>query len=252
MLEIFRDRGYPLRIILNAMDAVPFSTRSTLLREDTTTPEKFDTFFVLEYTPDLVRPHTLETRVPKPCVGFRKTRNLARTLVRARLRNVVDPPKSTTEITLYRSPNLEGRSARCGTHGCKCCRVMSRKISIFSSHNHKCFHTAVFSNCKSCNVIYLLECSKCDKRNQYVGQTSRPLSQRVSGHRAKAKLSAYHNLPLYKHFSTADHNLERDARFSILEKTAPNRLLIRESYWISTLQTVYPKGLDSRFELDPD
>ena len=256
MFGIFKDRGYPTRLIHRALDSVPFDTRSSLLREH---PPKYDTYFVLEYTPDLdvrklrsiIAPHPLETEVPKPCVGFKRAKNLANRLVRAKLRNTTDLPKSSTVIRLYRTPNLEGRSAMCGSHGCKCCRAMSKKISIFSSHNHKCFHTAVFSNCSSCNVIYLLECSKCSKRNQYVGQTSRALSQRVAGHRAKAKSSAYHNLPLYKHFLAADHNLERDAKFSILEKTTPNRLLNRESHWITTLETVYPKGLNSRFELNP-
>ena len=94
------------------------------------------------------------------------------------------------------TPILEGRSAACGTHGCKCCRSMSRKNKIFSTTNHKGFFTAKHSNCCSNNVIYLLECKKCDKCNQYVGQTQRLLSQRVAGHRASHTKKTH--LPIYQ------------------------------------------------------
>ena len=150
-------------------------------------------------------------------------------------------------ITIPVTPNLEGHSAGCGIHGCKCCKAMSRKIRVTSSVNHKSFFTAKYSNCNSRIVIYLLECTKCSKRNQYVGQTKRSLSQRVSGHTAASKLKT--NLPLYKHFVTSpDHNFEQDTKFSILEKTRDDLLDPRNSFWINTLETVYPKELKSRYE----
>ncbi len=60
-------------------------------------------------------------------------------------------------------------------------------------------------------------------------------SPRVAGHRAKAKLTTSHNLPLYKHFRQKEHDFEKDATFSVLEKTTKSQLLARESYWINTL-----------------
>jgi hypothetical protein len=70
------------------------------------------------------------------------------------------------------------------------------------------------------------------------GQTNRPMSQ---SHRAASKT----NLPVYKHFTDPRHNFEKD---TILEKTTEARLHARETHWIRTLDTVWPKGLNSKFE----
>ena len=157
---------------------------------------------------------------------------------------------STETIRIRATPNLEGHSAGCGNQGCKCCGAMSRKEVVISTNNHKAFRTPVHTNCSTSCVIYLLECTKCAKGNQYVGQTERTLGQRVAGHRAASTKKT--NLPLYKHFaSKREHNFQRDVRFTILEKTTRDRLLERESHWMTTLQTVYPKGLNSRFEATP-
>jgi len=124
---------------------------------------------------------------------------------------------------------------------------MSRKLRVTSSHNNKSFTTPRHTNCNTNNVIYLIECTKCKKRNQYVGQTKRTLSMRTAGHRAACKTKT--NLPLYKHFAEQpDHSFERDAKLTILEKTTMDQLLAKEKHWIATLETVFPKGLNSKFD----
>lgn len=158
------------------------------------------------------------------------------------------PPKSTDDMVLYRTARLEGRSGSCGQLGCKCCRAMSKKTLMFSSHNHSAFCLPKHTNCKSKNVIYLLECSLCPNRNQHVGQTARAVQERQAGHRAKA-IKDKPTLPIYKHFKREGHNFERDAKMSVLEKCLTSDLTGRESHWINTLETVYPKGLNSRFEI---
>ena len=80
-----------------------------------------------------------------------------------------------------------------------------------------------------------------------MGQTERMLGQRVAGHRAACTKKT--NLPLYKHFlSKRNHSFPRDVKFTVLEKTTKSQLTQREGHWISTLETVYPKGLNSRYE----
>ena len=54
--------------------------------------------------------------------------------------------------------------------------------------------------------------------------------------------------PLYKHFAATGHNFERDTKLTILEKTTKSLLDTRESHWISTMDSVYPKGLNSRYD----
>jgi len=72
------------------------------------------------------------------------------------------------------------------------------------------------------------------------------MSKRLVGHRAASSLKT--TLPIYKHFSSHSHNFESDIHITILEKTSTSLLLNRETYWISTLETVYPKGLNSHYE----
>lgn len=72
------------------------------------------------------------------------------------------------------------------------------------------------------------------------------MNLRLSGHRAASKIKT--SLPLYKHLTTINHDLERDFKITILEKTDTESLTARESHWIATLETVYPKGLNSRYE----
>lgn len=255
MQKIFRERGYPTPLIQKIVDTVPFSSRPQVIEDRDTEECPYDTFFVIKHTSDLrvdllrkiLKPDPSEENVvPKPCLSLKRNYNLADKLVRAKLRDSVVPPSSTEKITIPMTPNLEGHSAGCGTRACQCCKNMSRKQRVISSHNLKSFPTPTHTNCNSINVIYLLECKKCTKANQYVGQTRRTLAQRVAGHRAAYKVK--HNLPIYKHFTRAGHQFERDIRLTILEKTSSAQLDSREGHWIRTLETVHPRGLNSRFE----
>ena len=98
---------------------------------------------------------------------------------------------------------LEGHTAGCAIAGCKCCSITSRKTRIFSS-NYKSFPTPSYTNCSTQCVIYLLECTVCSQRNQYIGQTKRSVSKRISGHRAASRIKT--SSPIYKHFDQPDHN----------------------------------------------
>lgn len=256
MYKAFRDRGYPAKLIKEVQESVPFSYRHTTLCSNKNKECEFDTFLVMDYTPDLdiksirhsLRPQPSEEEyVPKPCLSLRRSKNLRQYIVRAKLKDVDDPNKSRDKIKILITADLGGHSAGCGNAHCKCCKLMSRKSRIISSYNHKSFITPQYTNCNSKNVIYLLECTKCTKGNQYVGQTTRCMNVRLAGHRAASRIKT--NLPLYKHFiSKKDHSMERDIKITILEKTSAPLLTSRESLWINRLQTVYPHGLNSRFE----
>ena len=150
-----------------------------------------------------------------PCVCGKTIIFLA-LLVRARLKQYPDPVPSTQPMVLTITPNLEGHSAGCAIAGCKCCSKMSRKTRIFSSANCKSFPTPSYSNCSTQCVIYLLECTVCSLRNQYIGQTKRSVSKRISGHRAASRIKT--SLPIYKHFDQLDHNFVNDNIITILEK----------------------------------
>ena len=259
LYRAFRDRGYPPALIKKVQDSVPYSSRQQALNDKQDELCPYHTFLVVDYTPDLdvrglnslLRPTTEEEPwVPKPCLSLRKTKDLGKTLVRAKLKGMGDPPKSTDPIIIRITPNLDGRSVPCGHLGCKCCKIMSRRIRVISNSTHKSFPVPKHTNCLTRCVIYLLECTKCNKGNQYVGQTERTMQERMGGHR-QATITKI-NLPLYKHFAgKRDHDFDRDTRVTILEKTTKSLLLTREAYWILTLDTVYPKGLNSRYDKHP-
>ena len=256
MFQAFKDRGYPAKLIKRIQNSVQYTQRKNILDPKQKPPCPYDTFLVLEYTPDIdaneirtiLKPTTTEEQhVPRPCLSLKRSQSINKKLVRAKLKNCENPPSSTDPLPIYTTPDLSGYSGGCGTPYCKCCKAMSRKCRITSSHNNKSFPIAKHTNCTTKNVIYLLECTKCSKRNQYVGQTQRNLSKRLAGHRAASKIK--NNLPIYKHFlNSPNHNFETDVKLTILEKTALSNLDNRERHWINTLETVYPKGLNSRYE----
>ncbi len=255
MYDIFRDRDYPSHLIKEVQRQVDYHTRPNIIAQREREQCPYDTFFVTEYTSDLdvkklksiIKPNpTEEGHVPKPCLSLKKTRTLGNTLVRAKVKGQPKLPITQEEIVITTTPSLGGHSACCGIAGCKCCPIMSKKQRVTSSHDHKSFPTPKQTNCSNRNVIYLLECMKCKTRNQYVGQTQRQLSQRMAGHRAASRTKT--NLPIYKHFLKLNHSLDKDIRLTILERCRADQLDDRERHWINTLQTVFPKGLNSRFE----
>ncbi len=122
-------------------------------------------------------------------------------------------------MVIHSTPDLTGNSGGCATPGCKCCKSMSRKVIIRSTHNNKSFRTPTHTNCHTTNAIYLLECTRCSKKkNQYVGQTQRTMTKRLAGHRAASRIKTY--LPIYKHFANSPyHCFNNDIKVTILEKT---------------------------------
>ena len=117
-----------------------------------------------------------------------------------------------------------------------------------SNKEYKIFHRV---NCKDKNVVYLLECIKCDDKG-YVGKSEMETNLRMNGHRSDARRTD--KLAVDTHFLQPDHNFERDAKFTIIEKitkkdiTGPNltRLLEqREDFWMIKLGTISPKGFNT-------
>ena len=160
-----------------------------------------------------------------------------------------DPLKSTDSIIIRITPNLNGCSAACYP-ACKCCQIMSRKIRIISSSNKKILPSPEAHKLPHKLCCIPLECTKCNRGNQYVGQTERTLQERMGGLRQATTIKI--NLPLYKHFAgRQDHDFQRDVKVTIVEKTTTDLLLIRKAHWIQTMDTVYPKGLNSRFDKHP-
>jgi hypothetical protein len=100
-------------------------------------------------------------------VAFKQPNSLRNMLVRAEI------SKPNTTI---------GKSHSCGNKRCKCCRHMQHSSSYTSKVTGKQYNICCTVNCKSANIIYILECSVCGL--QYVGESKQPFHKRLNGHRS--------------------------------------------------------------------
>ena len=95
-------------------------------------------------------------------------------------------------------------STRCGRPRCKSWMHIKTGIIFSSAVTGENFQEKVTANCKTNNLIYLIECCKCNK--QYVGETENPLHLQMNGHRSDCycRLS---DKPVAEHFNTIGHTL---------------------------------------------
>jgi len=146
----------------------------------------------------------------------------------------------------------EGAFKCMGTH-CKTCKhinVTKTFESTYTRRQYKIKHTL---NCSSSNVIYLITCTLCNK--QYVGETQRPLRDRLTDHRSNTVTGK--NTPISNHFNLPDHSISNISITPIDTLSAPelslcrddrrkmlSRLLRKESEWQHQLCTYQPNGIN--------
>ena len=144
---------------------------------------------------------------------------------------------------------------KCGRQRCATCAVIQTSRFFKSSLTNRRY--TVMSDCdlscSSTNVIYLISCAKCD--HQYVGETKRKVSERLSGHRSSIKKHA--NTFIARHFNLPGHSIEDIIIQPIehitqkpgeTEKDITIRRLDRERFWMLELATIYPYGLNDRLQ----
>ena len=96
-----------------------------------------------------------------------------------------------------------------------------------------------------------MECRKCNM--QYVGKSETKFNIRLNNHRKDSYNPKNDTIPACIHYSKNNHDFNRDAMFTILEKIKdetlpPERkrkiLMKRENFWITKLKTLQPNGLN--------
>ena len=97
--------------------------------------------------------------------------------------------------------------------------------------------------CTDTSLIYCIVCDKCGKL--YMGLTSNSLKVCFRAHRHSSESRKV--IPLYCHFARKSHNSLRDPRIVPLEHCEPDPLAEQEAYWIRTLHTLMPHGLNSAY-----
>ena len=134
--------------------------------------------------------------------------------------------------------------------------VVTSVASAVSNCNTQVFHSKTTGkeykifcnvNCKTPNVVYLLDCHVCG--SQYVGESVQPFNKRMNGHRSD--LTKKTLLSVSQHFVSPGHSLEDFGRFKIYiidhnPSWKENQRQKKESFWIRELQTLHPEGINKK------
>ena len=178
----------------------------------------------------------------KPVVGYKRNPNLRQLIGQHRLSKgkVIKPAIQST-----------GNCKPCRSQqGNKCCKLVQDTSSFMNRHTGKIFRIFHQLTCKSTNVIYLMECKKCNSK-AYVGKSEIPVHKRINGHRSDAKKAT--SIPVDAHYLQPGHNFDRDTKFTLIEQIRRSDLtkeqmtellLRREDFWMLKLQTLVPNGFN--------
>ena len=156
-----------------------------------------------------------------PVLAFRKPKSLKDILVRADI-----SPRSA----------YNGQCQKCDSRRCMTCKNIQCTHKFSSTHTGEKFIIYCNANCKTENIIYLLECAICGL--QYIGETKQQLSKRLNGHRSDANCKP--DLPLSRHLrSTGHHDSFGKLKVTIIDhnpKWDDKSRQERESFWIRKLK----------------
>ena len=209
----------------NANNRVPFvityhpalSNLSSIVREHWTTIQK--------------HPELCKIFKELPVLAFRKPKSLKDILVRADI-----SPRSA----------YNGQCKKCDSRRCMTCKNIQCTQKFSSTHTGEKFIIYCNANCKTENIIYLLECAICGL--QYIGETKQQLSKRLNGHRSDENCKP--DLPLSRHLrSTGHHDSFGKLKVTIIDhnpKWDDKSRQERESFWIRKLKTLSPNGINEK------
>jgi len=112
-------------------------------------------------------------------------------LIRAKYSNTTIANTSTENLIqclaeLASENNIKYSVDKCNKIRCKLCTQIQTGSFFHSSTTQQTFAITENMNCNSIDTIYLITCIKCKK--QYVGESHRPLRERLNNHRSDIKL----------------------------------------------------------------
>jgi hypothetical protein len=240
-------RGYPKRLIQKCFTQARLLDRESLLSKTTSnnSTDKDIIPCILTYNPSITCMSTavhsywpiLTSKSPspfqscKPIIAYRRPKNLRDHLVRA----TISPKSQETDET--------GKNTPCGTP-CSTCPHMLQTSEFTSNITKKKYKLQHKINCRTENIIYLIQCKRCPA--QYVGESKNSINYRLTRHRSSHKTKK--DEPVANHFNQQPHTFKDLTILGIEEirnKKQETRK-IRESYWIAELNTLTEPGLNIR------
>ena len=153
--------------------------------------------------------------------------------------------------------NNNKKITKCGLMRCRTCPYLNECNVFYSKITNQRFHPILNScnslNCQTENVVHLISCKLCDL--QYIGESKNSIQKRFAGHRSSINLGKNHQLT-HNHFHRENHHLsnclilpiEKIEAMGLNDRELTRIRLDREKFWIQTLQTSYPLGLNVRLK----
>ena len=252
----FTERGYAKADLDSAYNRALNTDREALLKKKPKKPPSNRLCFSTEYTPaaGMIRNiitkhwHVLQSDPTMsnicsdpPLFCFRRSRSLRDRLVHSDL-----TPPSPSWL-----PSPPQGFHKCGN--CSQCSNSTNAKDFTHPRTGKRFKIKSFINCNSTHVVYLL---KCPCGMAYIGQTKRPLKIRIGEHKTAIRTGNL-EYAMARHYKQANHGSPASLRFWGIEKVSSSarggdiikKLLRREAYWIYTLNTLEPSGLNEELSL---
>ena len=166
-----------------------------------------------------------------PLVAHKRQKNLKDLLIRAKV------AKKTNNM--YNTRVINGMK-KCGK--CISCNYIKEGKEI--TNKQETWKITKQINCKTTNVIYMLECKKCNAR--YIGETEREFRERIKEHIGYARTKNL-NKVTGNHFNLPGHEIYH-MKFTVIEKVKFNNTQYRkerEKFHINKFDT-YRHGMNER------
>ena len=153
-----------------------------------------------------------------------------------------------------------GAALKCGRRFCECCLWIKETSYILKHERNEydnIYRQSLIAieggiNCQSQNVIYVIECKKCEM--QYVGETRCNLKTRLQRHlsdirtRKDTSVAIHFNYDCVSDLNVADLIIYPIEIIPDQGSSYKNekKLLMRESFWIKELNSLEPFGLNRK------
>ena len=169
---------------------------------------------------------------PLPIVSYRSARKLSSYLVRAKL---------------YLLERKRG-SYKCGNLRCRVFNNIEETDTFTSTATAESYKINHHLCCNDKYLIYLLTCKVCKK--QYTRKTADRFRLRWNDYKESDRKflrgEEIKRKSLHEHFWSDSHqSFEEDVSICLIDKTDPSDLHKREYYWMRTLKTITPFGLNT-------
>ena len=245
---MLQDRGYSEQMIDRGIERARKIPRNAALLKVKTKEKKKRPVFAIKYDPrlpsipNIVARHWRSMGVQDsylkdvfeepPLTAFRRQNNLRDMLIKSK----VPPPPSP-----YPQRETKGM-ARCGNSCPSCPYVLPGKTVKIDIERQWRIDKKV--NCNTFNCIYMLQCTKENCKNRYIGQTGRFLRFRIADHKGYIT-NQVTSKATGAHWNQPGHSLA-DMKFTVLEQVKYNDEAYRkerETFFINKFNTFY-KGIN--------